>query len=153
MFKKLATLAIALLKVATAETDADRSFAELCEINGFQFEEHTVITDDKYILTLYRIPGEHGDETQGKPAVLMQHGVMDSAYGWVMNHPEVAPGFVAAKAGYDVWFGNSRGNTYSRSNLDIDPDKDPENFFKFSWQEMGDYDLPAVFRYVTEHTQ
>ena len=37
--------------------DQGRSFAELCERAGFQFEEHAVVTHDGYILALYRIPG------------------------------------------------------------------------------------------------
>jgi pimeloyl-ACP methyl ester carboxylesterase len=30
----------------------------MCNENGWDFEEHTVTTEDGYILTLHRIPGK-----------------------------------------------------------------------------------------------
>lgn len=79
---------------------------------------------------------------------------MDSAFAWVTNYADVAPAFVAARAGYDVWLGNSRGNTFSSSHISLDPDSwtDSKEFWDFDWQEMGKYDLPASFDYITETT-
>ena len=81
---------------------------------------------------------------------MFQHGVFDSAYGWIVNYPDVTPAFVASRAGYDVWLGNTRGNTYSLSHVTLDPDRDAEQFFDFSWYEMGMYDLPAVFTHIQD---
>ena len=47
-----------------------------------------------------------------------------------------------AKAGYDVWLGNQRGNKYSRQHKYLNPDVD-EAYWKFSWTEMGDLDAPS----------
>jgi lysosomal acid lipase/cholesteryl ester hydrolase len=59
---------------------------------------------------------------------------------------------MAANRGYDVWFGNSRGNKHSRKHIRYNPDKDKE-FWQFSFQQMADFDLPAVFTYIFNITK
>ena len=75
----------------------------------------------------------------------MQHGLEDSADCWIINHPQVAPAFVASREGYDVWLGNNRGNKYSHTPAEPMSNKD---YFNFTFIEMGDHDLPAMFDYV-----
>lgn len=58
--------------------------------------------------------------------------------------------YLLADAGYDVWMGNFRGNSFSRAHQSIKPSK--SKFWKFSWHEMGIYDLPAMIDYTLEHT-
>ena len=67
----------------------------------------------------------------------MQHGLFSSAYCWISNYAEVSPAFVAARAGYDVWLGNSRGNTFSRKHIQYDPDRDRKEFWDFTWYDVG----------------
>ena len=67
-----------------------------------------------------------------------------------MNHAEVAPAFVAARAGYDVWLGNSRGNKYSMEHTSLNPKK--KDYWQFCWEEMGDYDIPALLVYIRSVT-
>ena len=69
-----------------------------------------------------------------------------------MNYAEESPAFIAAANGYDVWLGNSRGNTYSREHVTLDPDVDEEQYWAFDWQEMGQYDLSAVMEYILQNT-
>jgi pimeloyl-ACP methyl ester carboxylesterase len=132
--------------------DGKLSFQELCTKYGFRFEAHTVTTEDGYILTQYRIPGLVDDFTTGKAPLFMQHGLLDSANCWIMNYDDVAPAFVAARAGYDVWLGNSRGNTFSCANVKYDPWKNEAKFWDFDWEEMGQYDIPASLDYITALT-
>lgn len=49
-----------------------------------------------------------------------------------------------------MWSGNARGNTYSRNHTKLNPDEQP--FWKFSWHEIGYYDLPAMIDYVLNQT-
>ena len=133
--------------------DGKKDFEQLAAENGFQSETFSVTTSDGYILNMWRIPGAIGEETgEDKPVIFMQHGVIDSAYCWMMNYPEVAPAFSASRKGYDVWLGNSRGNTFSDMHVKWDKKKDKKEYWNFSWAEMGLYDLPAMFDKVTEIT-
>ena len=132
---------------ANSDPDTKLTFEEICIKNGFQVEVHPVTTQDGYILNVFRIPGLATNQQQSntvKPPIFMQHGILDSANCWIINHADVAPAFVAARAGYDVWLGNSRGTTFSLDHTTLDHKKDEAKYWNFSWYEMGKYDLPAV---------
>lgn len=125
------------------------NFAVVCAGNGFRFERHQIETEDGYLLEQFRIPGMIGeDESKDrlKKPILFQHGIVDSAWTWIQNRPDIAPAFVAALAGYDVWLGNSRGNTFS---LDFVSPVTQETYWDFDWEQMGRYDVPATFDYIT----
>ena len=70
----LAALA-ALVSAYNPEKDSLRQFQEIVFGNGYQMEHYTLVTEDEYILTLYRIPGKFSKEklTEPKPAVLFMH--------------------------------------------------------------------------------
>jgi pimeloyl-ACP methyl ester carboxylesterase len=91
--------------------------------NGFKIEKHQVVTSDGYVLGIWRIPGklQSGNDNEVKPAVLLQHGLESDMMQWVFNRPEVAPAFVMARAGYDVWMGNNRGNRFSQGHVSLNP--------------------------------
>lgn len=52
--------------------------------------------------------------------------------------------------GYDVWMGNSRGNRYSKNHTSLNSDY--QEFWDFTFHEMGKYDLPANIDYILSKT-
>ena len=57
-----------------------------------------------------------------------------------------------AKAGYDVWLGNNRGNIFSYEHEKLDWIKDEKEYWNFSFPELGMFDLPAMVETVVEET-
>lgn len=106
-------------------------------------------TEDGYLLTLHRIPcGRSGcvnGRGVGQP-VFLQHGLLSSSADWLLSGPDRALAFILADIGYDVWLGNSRGNTYSRRHVKLS-NEDPK-FWDFSWHEMALFDISAEIDYV-----
>lgn len=106
---------------------------------GYPVEKHNAITEDGYILTLFRIPGKG-------PAIFLMHGLLGSADDFVTAGPESGIAYLLSSEGYDVWLGNARGNKHSRMHQQLSPDN--ADFWDFSWDEIGHYDLPAAIDYV-----
>ncbi|KAI5641044.1 alpha/beta hydrolase fold domain-containing protein [Phthorimaea operculella] len=106
---------------------------------------HHVKTRDGYILTLFRLHGK-GD------VVFIMHGMTSSADDWITPGPNSSIPYLLNDAGYDVWLGNGRGNTYSRKHEFLSPDHDAARFWNFSWHEIGLEDVPAMIDYVLLET-
>merc|ERR1711860_210687 len=120
---------------------------------GYPPEVHQVTTEDGYRLEMHRIPfGKRSPLEPGvtRPVVYLQHGLLCSSADWVMGYDTKSLGYILADAGYDVWLGNYRGNTYSRYHETLDPNKN--EFWKFSWNEMGTYDIPAMIDTILAET-
>ena len=129
--------------------DEDRPIEEIIISKGFKCEKHIVKTEDGYYLVVFRIPGGKKCEDPSKlPPVLLQHGVFDSSDGWVCNGEEHSIPFVLANHDFDVWLSNSRGNKYCKTHDKYD-EKSYE-FWQFSFNDMGLYDVPAVIKYIRE---
>jgi lysosomal acid lipase/cholesteryl ester hydrolase len=74
--------------------DRYANIQQIIEENGFIFEEHTVTTEDGYILKMHRIVPADGAHSR---PILLQHGIEDSSYIWVMNSQDKSMAFMLAR--------------------------------------------------------
>lgn len=110
-----------------------------------------MLTDDGFILGVQRIPyGRNETKYSPRPVVFLQHGLLCSSTNWITNLANESLAFLLADAGYDVWLGNVRGNTYSQKHMHYTPDQ--VEFWAWSWDEMAKYDLPAMINYALKVT-
>ncbi|XP_061196822.1 lysosomal acid lipase/cholesteryl ester hydrolase-like [Saccostrea echinata] len=123
----------------------------LLAYNGFPAENHYVDTRDGFILNIQRIPHGRFRKKATKGVVVVQHGLTGGSDCFLSNMVNNSLGFLFADAGYDVWLPNSRGNLYSMTHKKYNPSQ--EEFWDWSWQEMAEYDLPAVIHHVLNVTK
>ncbi|KAI5638926.1 alpha/beta hydrolase fold domain-containing protein [Phthorimaea operculella] len=113
---------------------------------GQKLQRVTVQTQDGYKLALYRIQGN------GDP-VLLVHGLTNSAVDWFTVGKENSLPILLAEQGYDVWLISCRGSTTeSQGHTSYSLPGDADQYWDFSWDEMGLYDLPATIDYILQAT-
>ncbi|XP_066476492.1 lipase member M-like [Tiliqua scincoides] len=126
---------------------------EIINYWGYPSEEYQIMTADGYYLQVNRIPcGVHSPgQTGNRPAVLLVHGALNEGRWLIANLPSNSLAFFLADAGYDVWILNCRGTTWSRRNRYLSIDQ--EQFWNFSFHEMGIYDVPATINFILQKTK
>ncbi|KAK9882060.1 hypothetical protein WA026_018910 [Henosepilachna vigintioctopunctata] len=131
--------------------DVFLSTVQLVKKYGYPLEIHSVVTQDGYKISIYRIRhGKNGNSTNTKP-VLMMHGIASQAESFIINGVNNGSwAYSMADRGYDVWLGNTRGTPHGRKHLFLDTKQ--KEFWNFSFHEIGLYDLPAIIDYVLEKT-
>ncbi|XP_068710633.1 lipase member K-like [Montipora foliosa] len=136
----------------SGDPDLGRNVTELIASRGYAYEEHHVTTQDGFILGIQRIPRGRDEKVNSddKQVVFLQHGFLEDSTNWVVDSAKKSLAYILADSGFDVWLGNVRGNDYSRRHLKHTPNQ--SIFWNWSWQEMADYDLPAMTDYVLQVT-
>lgn len=133
-----------------SEPTALMSTSQLATFHGKRIESHVVLTKDGYLLTLHRLRSpfvlEDANDKIGNFTVLMHHGLLGSSADWILLGPEKSLPYLLSDEGCDVWLANARGNYYSRGH--VSKNVDSLEFWNFSFQEIGQYDLPAAIEYI-----
>lgn len=125
----------------TLPEDAQLNTSELASKYGYRVENHQIITQDGYLITVFHLPSRK----TGKPLLLM-HGLFDSSDTWFLRGNK-SIGFALIDEGFDVWVGNFRGNRYGRKHEVLDPDRHAR-FWNYSFHEIGYYDAAATVDYI-----
>ncbi|XP_074037777.1 gastric triacylglycerol lipase [Leptinotarsa decemlineata] len=138
----------------TPPPNAGLNIYQVLQKYGYPVETHSVTTEDGYILRMHRIPRGRNEykNDKSKPAILLIHGMLSGSADWLLLGPERSLGYQLADAGFDVWLGNNRGNTWSRNHVRLDPNIDLKQFWDFSFEDCGRYDLPAKIDFIIEKT-
>lgn len=128
-------------------------FVDMCQLFGYEAEEHIVKTSDGYLLGIHRIGGPKGSNWRmdppdvPRPVVYLHHGLLMNSEVWVANiDPSKCLPFVLADMGYDVWLGNNRGNKYSKKHISYHPSS--AAFWNFSIDDFALYDIPDTIDYI-----
>lgn len=133
-------------------------FHKLCEIFGYEHEEHVVLTKDGYLLGLHRLPAkkhearEYPGASTGKPVVYLHHGLLMNSEVWVcLTSPERSLAFTLVELGFDVWLGNNRGNKYSKKSIHHNPNS--TKFWDYSIDDFAWHDIPDSIEYILQLTK
>ncbi|XP_054166027.1 lipase member J-like [Oppia nitens] len=157
-----------------SDPDIDRNCSQLIESRGFVSESHDIITEDGYIITIFRIINSHRNRSTHQYPVYIQHGFFQNSDNWLIasngfidnngiyrednsivndcknldSVGQTLP-FVLSSCGYDVWLGNIRGNNYS-SHITLNPNE--TEFWNFSMDEFTKYDITTAIDHVLRVT-
>ncbi|KAK4084928.1 hypothetical protein Purlil1_9963 [Purpureocillium lilacinum] len=145
--------------ISTSIRDAT-DFVELCRIWGYEAEEHIVQTKDGFLLGIHRLQWRKGEEgakvncgprSVKKRIAYLHHGLLMNSEVWVcLTDEQRCLPFELLERGFDVWFGNNRGNKYSKKSIHCSPTS--VQFWDFSMDEFAFHDIPDTIAYILDTT-
>ena len=76
---------LVLLASSKVHPEAKLYFLDYCKYFNYPAEAHDVITEDGYILKVFRIQKKGSQIKSGLKPMLLQHGLLDSSDTWLIN--------------------------------------------------------------------
>ena len=113
---------------------------------NLDFEEAQVVTEDRYINTIWIIKSKNENNRNGK-SVILQHGLLDGAWTFLILGKDSLAYKLAEEYGYIVYLPYVRGTQFSKSHLDYGTGL-TSDYWDFSFDQMAKYDLPAFINFV-----
>ena len=145
----LLLLQLITINLSISDEELPYYYKEYIESFGHKLEEHQVITEDGYILTLWHLAPN--SPLNKNKVVYFQHGFTCTAWVFFQMEKNSLP-FLLVEQGYDVWLGNSRGTIFSLDHMSKNYKKANGDYWDFSMDENVIYDLPASIEYVKQVT-
>ncbi|XP_075169084.1 lipase 3-like [Haematobia irritans] len=123
---------------------------------GYASKSYDVYTKDGYGIRIFRLRNsssswEDAAQISTRPIVLLMHGMTTSADCWILESLTHPLAYDLVNSGYDVWLGNTRGNTYGQMHLHMS--SYDREFWRFSLHEVGTIDLPHIMDFILTETQ
>lgn len=149
MQKNLLILTLFALRRTSAFYYYGDDVLDMISKEGYRGEAHRVeVQDGGWTLKLHRIPPRYPREVKPMPVFLM-HGLFAAAGDYLVTGRKRALAYLLADNNYDVWLGNSRGNRHASINYKT---ANHDKLWNFSFNEIGQFDLPAMIDYVLRLT-
>lgn len=116
-------------------------------------ESYIVTTSDGYVLQMFRVTLVKSElaklpanlQTNINRPVLIQHGLFSDSTDMV-EHEKTSFSFYMINKGFDCWFGNNRGSKFSLTDKNLSISEN--NFYNYSFTEMGLYDIPTFYQTI-----
>ncbi|XP_063357721.1 lipase 1-like [Cydia amplana] len=121
---------------------------------GRFLKSYDIVTCDGYILNIFRTTFEIDNAKHKEFPVVLVPGLYQSSDRFVRQNTEHSLAFILQDLGYDVWLANVRGNKYGRRHLYLESETDERTqFFDFSYDEIGFYDIAVIVDYILNDTR
>ena len=133
--------------LSSINSDDYKSFISSLNLD---LEEITVVTKERYANTIWALTSNDPSNRNGR-SIILQHGLIDAAWSFLILGKDSLPKKLCDE-GYRVYLPYVRGTQFSRSHLDYKSTLNSD-YWNFSFDQMAEYDLPAIINTVKERDQ
>ena len=112
---------------------------------GLNLEEGNVVTEDRYINSIWILTSKDQKNLNGK-SIILQHGLLDGGFTFLILAEDSLPKKLCDE-GYTVYLPYMRGTQFSRTHLDYDSSLNSP-YWDFSFDQLAEFDVTANINFV-----